>query len=80
MNEAKQHNQEFEMAEFNDSFLASTFENWQSEFLQLLTAAVLTSFLIRKGSAQSKDGENEIKERLQKIERLLEGASGGKKK
>ena len=27
-------------------FLAATFENWQSEFLQLLVMVVLTSFLI----------------------------------
>ena len=28
-------------------FLAATFENWQSEFLQLLAMVVLTSFLIQ---------------------------------
>jgi hypothetical protein len=33
----------------------ATFENWQSEFLQLLSMAVLTSFLIFKGSAESRD-------------------------
>jgi hypothetical protein len=30
-------------------FLAATFENWQSEFLQLLAMVVLTSFLIHRG-------------------------------
>ena len=34
---------------------AATFENWQSEFLQLLTFVVLTAFLIHKGSHESKD-------------------------
>ncbi len=36
-------------------FLAATFENWQSEFLQFLAMVVLTSFLIHRGSAESKD-------------------------
>ena len=31
-------------------WLQATFENWQSEFLQLFTMAVLTAFLIHKGS------------------------------
>ena len=41
-------------------WMQSTMENWQSEFLQLFTMAVLTAFLIHKGSTESKDGENEI--------------------
>ena len=41
------------------SWMAATFENWQSEFLQLFTMAVLTAFLIHKGSSESKDGDDE---------------------
>lgn len=40
-NEATQHGQEFEMREFLPIFLSSTFENWQSEWLQLLVQAAL---------------------------------------
>lgn len=54
----------------------ATFENWQSEFLQLLSFVVLTSFLIHKGSHESKDGDEELKqlviglhERLDRLER-----------
>jgi hypothetical protein len=36
-------------------FLASTLENWESEFLQLLTFVVLTTFLHHRGSHESKD-------------------------
>jgi hypothetical protein len=39
-------------------FAAATFENWQSEFLQLLAMVVLTSFLIHRGSAESKDSND----------------------
>ena len=49
-------------------------ENWQSEFLQLLTFVVLTSFLVHKGSHESKDGDEEIRATLERIERKLEAA------
>jgi hypothetical protein len=42
-NEAQEHNQEFRMDEFWPQFWSSTFENWQSEWLQLATQAVLIS-------------------------------------
>jgi len=35
-------------------FLQSTFENWESEFLQMALFVVLTIFLQRKGSWESK--------------------------
>lgn len=41
--EAQQHNQTFSMQEFWPQFWASTFENWQSEWLQLATQALLIS-------------------------------------
>jgi hypothetical protein len=50
----------------------ATFENWQSEFLQLLTFVALTSFLIFKGSPESRDSDDEMKAMLERIERRLE--------
>ena len=50
---------------------AATMENWQSEFLQLLTFVVLTSYLIHKGSHESKDSDEEFKRRLDRIEQRL---------
>ena len=35
----------------------ATLENWQSEFLQLLTFVVLTCYLYHKGCHESKDGD-----------------------
>jgi hypothetical protein len=49
-----------------------TFQNWQSEFLEVLLLIVLTASLIHKGSHESKDGEDEIKARLRRIEERLE--------
>ncbi|MFC6095411.1 DUF6766 family protein [Flavobacterium qiangtangense] len=36
-------------------FLQATFENWESEFLQMALLVVLTIFLQQKGSSESKD-------------------------
>lgn len=36
-------------------FLEATFENWESEFLQMALFVVLTIFLYQKGSSESKD-------------------------
>ena len=65
------------------SWMQSTFENWQSEFLQLFTMVVLVSFLIHRGSQQSKDSDEELRaqldemeERLIRIEGALEKAKG----
>jgi hypothetical protein len=43
-------------------FLQSTFENWESEFLQMGLFVVLTIFLFQKGSSESKDpdGKEEV--------------------
>jgi len=36
-------------------FIEATFENWESEFLQMALYVVLTMFLYQKGSSESKD-------------------------
>jgi hypothetical protein len=36
-------------------FLEATFENWESEFLQMALYVTLTMFLFQKGSSESKD-------------------------
>jgi hypothetical protein len=50
----------------------TTLENWQSEMLQLFAMVALTSFLIFKGSPESKDGDDEMKQTLARLERRLE--------
>lgn len=40
-------------------FLQATFENWESEFLQMVLFVVLTIFLQQKGSSESKDFDKE---------------------
>jgi hypothetical protein len=65
----KQHNQEMQdeggqqltMTQYFSSghFLQSTFENWESEFLQMALFVILTMFLYQKGSSESKDPDKE---------------------
>jgi hypothetical protein len=43
-------------------FLEATFENWESEFLQMALFVVLTIFLYQKGSSESKDPDKGNKE------------------
>jgi hypothetical protein len=68
----KQHNQEMEdeggqtvtMSQYLQSghFLQTTFENWESEFLQMALFIILTMFLYQKGSSESKDPDKEKEE------------------
>jgi hypothetical protein len=58
--------QQLNMAQYMTSghFLQSTFENWESEFLQMALFVLLTIFLRQKGSSESKkmDEEEEVDE------------------
>ena len=65
----KQHNQEMQdeggkqlsLGEYFTSghFLQSTFENWESEFLQMALFVIFSIFLYQKGSSESKDPDEE---------------------
>jgi hypothetical protein len=43
-------------------FVEATFENWESEFLQMASYVMLTVFLYQKGSSESKDPDKEEEE------------------
>ena len=58
-------------AEFLESFFASVFENWQSEFLQVLAFVVLTAFFIHRGSHESPDGTDEMAADIKAIREKL---------
>jgi hypothetical protein len=40
-------------------FVEATFENWESEFLQMGAYVLLTAFLIQRGSAESRDPDKD---------------------
>jgi hypothetical protein len=80
----KQHNQEMSeeggqqlsMGQYLTSghFLQSTFENWESEFLQMALFIFLTMFLYQKGSSESKDPDDPKQEVDREPDPSREGA------
>jgi hypothetical protein len=54
-------------------FAEWTLQNWQSEFLEVLILIVLTTYLIHKGSHESKDSQDKMQRAIERIERRLEG-------
>jgi hypothetical protein len=49
----------------------ATFENWQSEFLQVFAFVVLTTFLIHRKSHESPDTDYDTEAALRRIEARL---------
>jgi hypothetical protein len=50
------------------SWAQATFENWQSEFLQVFVFIVLTTFLVHRKSHESPDTDYETEASLRRIE------------
>ncbi|WP_219508994.1 DUF6766 family protein [Nonomuraea ceibae] len=78
-NEQGEHGQEFAWAEYLPQFLASTLENWQSEFLQLIWQAAGLAFLYYWGSSQSKESDERMEAKLDALlkERGIDPAALG---
>ncbi|HEY7756236.1 MAG TPA: DUF6766 family protein [Actinomycetota bacterium] len=70
--EQRAHGEAADVTGYVVAFGRSTLENWQSEFLQLFSFVVLAAVLIHRGSAESKDGTDEIQATLKRIEARLD--------
>lgn len=71
LSEAMRENHQLATKDYLNSFLSSTFENWQSEFLQLATMVILIAKFSHKGSPESKDSEAKTDKKLNLIVDLL---------
>jgi len=69
--EQAEHGEPTELGDFISEFGQSTLENWQSEFLQLFSFVVLAALYIHKGSAESKDSDDNVEAALRRIEEHL---------
>jgi hypothetical protein len=69
--EQRSHGETPGIGDFIAEFGQSTFENWQSEFLQLFSFVVLAALYIHKGSAESKDSDENVEASLRRIEEHL---------
>lgn len=67
--DARQHGQSPEMAAYLVEMGRDTFENWQSEFLQLLWQVVGLAYFLYVGSPASKENDDRLEA---KIDALLE--------
>jgi hypothetical protein len=54
-----------------------TFQNWQSEFLEVLVLITATVYFIHRGSPESRDGDDEMKATLERIEKKLDDLEAG---
>ena len=61
-------------------FVEATFENWESEFLQMGVYVVLTAFLFQRGSSESKDPDDPDKDQNEFDEKLAEEGEPDDKK
>jgi len=81
--EQQQHNQQAQAFGPDGYFWMwgeSTFENWQSEFLQLFTFVVLTTFLVHRKSHESPDTDYDTEAALRRIEAKVDALEKGKAK
>jgi hypothetical protein len=69
LDEAREHGQAPQMAAYLVEMSRDTFENWQSEFLQLLWQVVGLAYFLYVGSPSSKENDDRVEA---KIDALLE--------
>jgi hypothetical protein len=62
--EARQHGQDPQTAAYLSEMLRDTFENWQSEFLQLLWQVVGLAYFLYVGSPSSKENDDRSEAKL----------------
>lgn len=67
-----------EVADYLNMTLRDTFENWQSEFLQLLWQVSGLAMFWYVGSPQSKDSEDRTEEKLDAILRAVDAENAEK--
>ena len=78
LEEARQHGQSAELSAWLIEMSRDTFENWQSEFLQLLWQVLGLAYFLYVGSPSSKENDDRMEA---KIDAILEfvGKEKGKK-
>ena len=72
--DARQHGQQPELAEFAIEAARDTFENWQSEFLQLIWQVVGLAYFLYLGSPSSKENDDRLEAKIDELIRLQGGA------
>jgi len=76
VDEARTHGEAAEVSQYLTQMSRDTFENWQSEFLQLLWQVVGLAYFLYLGSPTSKENDDRVEA---KIDFLIQHTAGGKK-
>ena len=77
VDEARQHGQRPETGAYVAEMLRDTFENWQSEFLQLLWQVVGLAYFLYIGSPASKENDDRTEAKIDALLRLQAGVDRG---
>lgn len=73
VDEARQHGSSPEFAGYAIEMGRDTFENWQSEFLQLLWQVVGLAYFLYLGSPSSKENDDRLEAKIDELIRLKAG-------
>ncbi|HEY0010347.1 MAG TPA: DUF6766 family protein [Candidatus Paceibacterota bacterium] len=73
VNEQVAHGEAIEVSGYLVEVLRDTFENWQSEFLQLIWQVAGLAYLLYLGSPQSKEGDDRLEDKIDHILRTIDG-------
>jgi hypothetical protein len=76
VDEQQAHQQPAEVSAYGILMLRDTFENWQSEFLQLVWQVAGLAFLFHVGSTQSKESEARLERKVDEIIRRIDARHG----
>lgn len=71
--DAAAHHELPKLGEYLDLMLRDTFENWQSEFLQLLWQVVGLAYFLYLGSPSSKENDDRVEAKIDALIRLQAG-------
>ena len=73
VDDAREHGQAVELTPYLMMMGRDTFENWQSEFLQLLWQVVGLAYFLYLGSPSSKEGDDRLEAKIDELIRLKAG-------
>ena len=75
--EAREHGSSPEVSQFLTQITRDTFENWQSEFLQLIWQVVGLAYFLYIGSPSSKENDDRLEAKIDELMRIQAGDEQG---
>ena len=73
VDEAREHHQAVELSNYLVEMGRDTFENWQSEFLQLLWQVLGLAYFLYVGSPSSKENDDRLEAKIDELMRMAGG-------